>query len=325
MSCSKDNEQITVTASVFVFAPATGYYYPGNQVVSSISIKNAGNVRLKYWMSCTVKDKLGKWYDIPVDTISLNPGEVQDSINLVWIIPTSAPIISGAYTVRMAVWNNNPSDANSTRLDNIEAVDAFSAFNFLETFDKPDSNYWTVINKPTPGYGQFRPENIIINGGLLSILYPKNTKDGGELKSVTSKTNKYGTFRTKIKTPSQLPGTYSTLFLYNETTLDEIDIEIWNDGSKKVNLTTWVNEIQKYSKSAILNFDPSAQFHEYRIDYYPDEISFWIDNIKAGSTNILSEIPKSDMFIYINGWWPKWMTSAPAVIDKYAVYDWIQY
>lgn len=332
LSCTKGNNEIinnsginTVTASVSSFALASGFFYPGESVTSSISFKNTGNIRWKFWIGYSVKDKSGKWYDIPADTLWLNPGEVSKVSSLSWVVPTSDHIVSGAYLVRMAIWNKIPSDPNSIRLDFIEQADSFSAFNYFETFDNLDTNIWTVINKLTPGFGQFKNENIIVSAGTLSIMYPKNTKDGGELKSVSSKTYKYGTYRSRIKTPPQLPGTYSTLFLYNGNTLDEIDIEIWNDGSYEVNILTWIGEKKKYSKTVFLDFDPSLQFHEYRIDYYPNEVSFWIDNLKVGATSILSEIPASEMWIYLNGWWPKWMTGAPSQIDKYAIYDWIQY
>ncbi len=328
VSCTEEsneplNEEI-VAVSMLSFTPATGSFYPKDNVTSSLIVKNSGNTRWKYWIGCSLKNKMENWYDLPVDTISLSPGQVSGIIRMKWIVPSSTPITSGDYSVRVAIWKDDPSGVNPERLTYIDSISSFSVFNLFEQFETLDENIWSVINKSTPGYGLFKAQNIIIQGGTLSILYPKNTKDGGEVRSASS-SFKYGSYRASIRPPSQLPGTYTTFFLYNSVTLDEIDIELWNDNSRQVTFTTWVAEKKRYSKSVILNYNPSEQFHEYRIDYYPSETSFWVDNVKIGSTNVQADIPKSNMSVYINGWWPKWMTGTTVQTDKYAVYEWIKF
>jgi hypothetical protein len=315
--------QQIIDVSIEKVTSQSGNLYSGDKSVSLLEFKNTGNVRWKFWIGYSLQDKSGTWYDVPADTLTLNPGEVSRQLELAWIIPGNNQVVSGPYTVRVAVWKTDPSLAGAVRLGFFEQKDAFNAFNFLDGFDSFDTNRWIISNKLTPGFGKFNPQNVSVKDGLLSIIFPSQTKDGGEVKTTAPAKYKYGTYRASVKTPSQLPGTYTTFFLYESTNLDEIDIEIWNDGSGKLDLNTWVKGVQKFSAQIILPFDPSSQFHEYRIDYYPNEVSFWVDNVKMRFTNDLSQIPTSLTNIYISGWWPKWMSGNVADTDKFAVYDWI--
>jgi len=317
--------QQTVGVSIVKFVFQSGNLYSGDKSISLLEFKNTGNIRWKFWIGYSLQDKSGTWYDVPADTLTLNPGEVSRQLELSWTIPGNNQVVSGPYTVRTAIWKTNPSVTGAVQLGFFEQKDAFNAFNFIDDFNGFDANRWIISNKLTPGFGRFDTQNISLKDGLLSIKFPMQTKDGGEVKTTAPAKYKYGTYRASIKTPSQLPGTYTTFFLYESTNLDEIDIEIWNDGSGKLDLNTWVKGVQKFSSQIILAFDPSSQFHEYRIDYYPNEVSFWVDNVKLKYTTDLSQIPTSLTNIYISGWWPKWMSGNVSGTDKFAVYDWIQH
>ena len=317
--------QQTIDASIERFVFQSGNLYSGERSISLLEFKNTGNTRWKFWIGYSLQDKTGTWYDVPADTLTLNSGEMSKQLELIWTIPGNNQVVSGPYSVRVAIWKTNPSISGAVRLDFFEQNDAFNAFNFIDDFNSFNSARWIISNKLTPGFGRFDAQNISLKDGFLSILFPKETKDGGEVKTTAPAKYKYGTYRASIKTPSQLPGTYTTFFLYESTNLDEIDIEIWNDGSGKLDLNTWVKGVQKFSSQIILPFDPSSQFHEYRIDYYPNEVSFWVDNVKMKFTADLSQIPTSLTNIYISGWWPKWMPGNVSGTDKFAVYDWIKH
>lgn len=314
-----------VTAAIVGFSVPSGSFYSGNTIINSIEIKNTGNKRWKFWIGCSVRDKSGTWYDIPADTITLNPGEVSRTISMAWIIPSNKLIVSGEYATRVAIWKSNPSETGAIQLAMSEYMDAFNAFNFIDDFNFFDNSRWIISNKLTPGLGRFNPSNIIVDGGILSVKFPKLTKDGGEIKTNAPAKYKYGSYRASIKTPLLLPGTYTTFFLYEGTNLDEIDIEIWNDGTGRVDFNTWVKGVQKFSSQVTLAFNPGLQFHEYRIDYYPNEVSFWIDNVKLRSTTDITQIPTTMSNIYISGWWPKWMTGDAAATDNFAQYEWIKH
>lgn len=314
-----------VTAAIVGFSVPSGSFYSGNTITNSIEIKNTGNTRWKFWIGCSVRDKSGVWFDVPADTVTLSPSEVSKQINMAWRIPTDKLIVSGSYLSRVAIWKSDPSASGAVQLAMDEISDAFDAFNFIDDFNSFDNSRWIISNKLTPGFGRFNTSNIIVEGGILSVKFPKLTKDGGEIKTNAPAKYKYGSYRASIKTPLLLPGTYTTFFMYESTNLDEIDIEIWNDGTGRVDFNTWVKGVQKFSSQITLAFNPGAQFHEYRIDYYPNEVSFWIDNVKLRSTTDISQIPTTMSNIYLSGWWPKWMTGDVATTDNFAQYEWIKH
>lgn len=318
-------EKVKISADFVSFAAPSGSHYSGGTASHTIQIKNTGNARWKFWIGCSVRDKSGAWYDIPVDTVTLNPLETSKQIGMSWIVPSDKIIVSGSYLSRAAIWISDPSQPGAVQLSMEEISEAFEAFNFIDDFNNLDNTRWVVSHKLTPGFGRFNRANVFIEAGVLKIKFPKLTKDGGEIKTIAPAKYKYGSYRASVKTPMQLAGTYTTLFLYESANLDEIDIEIWNDGSGKVDFNTWVKGVQKFSSQVVLPFNPGEQFHEYRIDYYPDEVSFWVDNVKLKSTVDISQIPTTITNIYLSGWWPKWMTGEAASTDNFALYEWVKY
>ncbi len=318
-------DEFEISADFVSFTAPAGSYYSGATASHSIQIKNTGNTRWKFWIGCSVRDRSGVWYDIPIDTVTLNPLETSKQINMSWKVPPDKIIVSGSYLSRAAIWKSDPSSSGAVRLDMDEIADAFDAFNFIDEFNSFNNTRWVISNKLTPGYGRFTIPNIIVENGILSVKFPKLTKDGGEIKTVSPAKYKYGSYRASIKTPLQLPGTYTTFFLYEGTNLDEIDIEIWNDGTRRIDFNTWVKGVQKFSAQVVLPFNPGEQFHEYRIDYYPNEVSFWVDNVKLKSTVDILQIPTTITNIYLSGWWPKWMTGDVASTDNFARYEWVKH
>lgn len=327
-SCDKKvvvNHEKKVSADIVLFTVPFSRFYAGDIVTSSILIKNTGNIRWKFWIVCSVRDKTGEWFEIPLDTVTLNPLETSKQIKSSWKVPSDKIIVSGSYLSRALIWKSDPAVPGAVQLDIDEIPDAFEAFNFFDNFNTLDNNRWIASHKLSPGYGRFNRTNIFVNDGILYVKFPKFTKDGGEIKTVAPAKYKYGTYRASIKTPLQLPGTYTTFFLYESANFDEIDIEIWNDGTGRVDFNIWLKGIQKFSSQVILPFNPGEKFHEYRIDYYPDEVSFWIDNIKIKSTSDILQIPQAITNIYLSGWWPKWMTGDAAAIDNFAQYEWVMH
>ncbi len=306
----------SVEIALMKFNPASGFYYPGDRATSSLTIRNTGRKRWTFWIGCSVQDKCGTWYDIPSHPITLSPGQISASQEKSWIVPVDPTVISGSFNVRMAVWTGRPEDGTALRLGYVQKDAAFSAFNFSDHFSLFSDSRWIKGNHRTPGtverpgLGWFQPKNVAIDQGKLMLKHPANTKNGGEIASKNTYT--YGTFRTSMKCPA-LPGTISTLFTYQGVDYgDEIDMEIWNDGSRKVIFTLWKFETSSvtgravYSNTIVMDFDPSQDFHEYRIDYYPGAISWYIDGILKDKTTVHAYFPNHPMYLYINTWWPNW-------------------
>ena len=154
------------------------------------------------------------------------------------------------------------------------------------------------------GKGWLHPDNIIQDDDIIKLLSPENSYQGGEIR--TEKFFGYGSYRVVMKT-DYAPGSFAAFFLYEdvEGDNDEIDIEIYNDGSWQIDFVTFTQGEKTNYKSKELSFDPASDFHEYRIDYFPEEISFYVEEEFMVSFD--SQLPSSEMRVMINHWWPKWL------------------
>ncbi|KAK3494479.1 concanavalin A-like lectin/glucanase domain-containing protein [Neurospora hispaniola] len=126
----------------------------------------------------------------------------------------------------------------------------------------------------------------------------------------------YGTFRASMKLTT-IPGTCAAFFWYFNDT-QEIDMEFLSkdfDHSKKaypVNLVLQSRAAAAHGYDASqtdnfmqanLPFDPTADFHEYRIDYNPSEILFYADRVllaKMNGSNVPS--PNSHGHLILSHW-----------------------
>ncbi|KAI2470594.1 glycoside hydrolase family 16 protein [Annulohypoxylon bovei var. microspora] len=159
-------------------------------------------------------------------------------------------------------------------------------------------------------YGEsYTPQNVISNnianeqvfgesgtkGGDagLNLVVSSEIQDGmvtGADVSTTDIHYFHGTFRAGIKV-TDIPGTCSAFFWYMNDT-QEIDIEFLSSEFNRNNNTFPVNLVlqSQESKNAgfdasktddfrkvNLPFDPTAAFHEYRIDFLPDRVLFYAD------------------------------------------------
>ncbi|KAK3950900.1 concanavalin A-like lectin/glucanase domain-containing protein [Pseudoneurospora amorphoporcata] len=138
----------------------------------------------------------------------------------------------------------------------------------------------------------------------------------------------YGTFRASMKL-TDIPGTCAAFFWYFNDT-QEIDMEFLSkefDHSKNtypVNLVLQSRAAAAHGYDASqtdnfikanLPFDPTADFHEYRIDYNPSEILFYADRVllaKMNGSNVPS--PNSHGHLILSHWSngnPKWSGGPP--------------
>jgi endo-1,3-1,4-beta-glycanase ExoK len=156
----------------------------------------------------------------------------------------------------------------AARLANTERSDAFvvaqpQKSGHLEEFDSLDRVRWSTPDK-TLGRGPLKAENVTVRDGILRIELPAGTLEGGEMESADS--YGYGSYAARIKAvraPSSITGS----FLYNPPDFHtEIDVEIFNDGSRRISFTTYADGEQTNTVRKKLPFDPTAAFHEYRID-----------------------------------------------------------
>jgi beta-glucanase (GH16 family) len=211
----------SVSAQITSFSPASGSYYPGNAVTSSLRFKNTGTQRRTFWVGYSVQDKAGRWYDVSSHSVTLNPGQESTAQNKTWYVPTDPLLTTGYYKVVMAVWKTRPENGGATRLANAERADAFQVFNFRDNFASFDTNRWSK-GAHDLGRSYLDPNNVSVSNGYLSIKIPANTLNGGEIESKSF--YKYGTYRASVKLP-YAPSSITGFFLYRSPDYyNEIDM-----------------------------------------------------------------------------------------------------
>jgi endo-1,3-1,4-beta-glycanase ExoK len=173
-----------------------------------------------------------------------------------------------------------------------------------EEFDGPVFAGWTADTHPL-GRGLVRAENVALGGGVAALSLGAGAYDGAEILT----TARYGTgaYEARMRTP-QAPGSISAFFLYQGVAggNDEIDIEIFNDGTRRIMFTTWVAGRETNNVIQTLPFDPAAAYHDYRIEWAARSIRFRVDGVLM--QEFKRGIPKNAMFVMANTWWPTWLT-----------------
>lgn len=191
-----------------------------------------------------------------------------------------------------------------------------AAVGFSDGFDTFDYGRWSKEAHPL-GRGAFLIENVTATSGTVSLILPATTYDGGEIRSVDL--FRYGTYAVRLRTPIA-PGSITAFFLYEgKYRSDEIDIEIFNDGSRLALLTTWVRGQITNHASVTLPFDPTSGFNDYTIEWTSSSVRFYQNGVPL--REFRSKVPRNAMHVMANAWWPVWLSGDPPASDAAAVID----
>jgi beta-glucanase (GH16 family) len=165
------------------------------------------------------------------------------------------------------------------------------------------------------------PNNVSIEGGDLALKLPANELNGGEIRS--NDIYRYGSYAARIKVPND-PSSITGFFLYEPPDhASEIDIEIYNDTSRKIMFTTYAGGKQTHSQTMTPPFDPTNGFHDYRFDYTPNSVSFYADGMLMKSWS--GGLPNDPMRLYVNAWFPTWLEGQRPNTDRFLLVDEISY
>lgn len=175
---------------------------------------------------------------------------------------------------------------------------------------------------------KFAPENVSVDNGVLVLKLsasPQGVKPVcGE---IYSKRNNflYGSYRASIKISNGAGGVVGWFVYKDEPDLHEVDIEFLTRKADEIHFTLHhISTSVDYQKKAI-SFDPAADFHEYRYDWYPDKVEFYIDSqLQATLTN---QVPDAACMIMLNHWSgniANWGGPAPTQ-DIYMYVDYMHY
>ena len=291
----------------------------GSPAIASVVVENAGTESRTLFVGYSVRDTTGEWYDAPSDSVQLDPGEESDSREF----RTEPLEASGYYDSRVSVWSEEPGyDSAAERLANFEKSSTFRVSSSREYFDAPDldSSRWEATPRDL-GRGGLAPENTGIEDGLLRLALPANTLNGGEIES----TDLYGPgfYAARIKVPDA-PSSITGFFLYEPPDLEsEIDIEIYNDPSGKILFTTYADGEQTHTETTNLPFDPTEDFHDYAFFYDEESVTFYVDG--EPMQEFKGGLPDERMKLYVNSWFPNWLSGEEFDSDRYAYVDWIEW
>jgi beta-glucanase (GH16 family) len=286
--------------SLVDFHPAVGTVAPGDAAVSSLRVRNGGERAARVWVGYSVRDAAGAWHDVPSVVVDVDAGETSVPAALRWRVPPSAA--AGPARVVMALWDAPPEGDAATRLDSADRPDAL-----VVAPGGDDAPGWAA-GAHRLGRGLLRPGNVRADGDATRLVLPAGGFDGAQVASAV----RYGegSFVARMRT-ARAPGSLSALFLYEDVpgdANDEVDVEVFNDGSGRVLLSTWRDGQLTRSEERELGFDPSAAEHEYRIDWRPGEVRFLVDGrlLRAWYDGV----PHRPMKLMANAWWPTWLPGA---------------
>jgi beta-glucanase (GH16 family) len=202
----------------------------------------------------------------------------------------------------------------------VSVAGAARSGDFRDEFTSFEVRRWVKIGRPF-GHGTLDPANVTVADGLLGIRLPAGTLNGGEMRSTSL--YRYGTYRTRMKI-AHAPSSLTALFLYKRPDYaQEIDIEIFNDSTGRVMFSTYSGSAQTNSEIVDTEYDLSADFHEYTIEYDPGSVRFLLDGTEL--KRFSSGVPRSSMYLFVNAWFPFWLAGEVPTTDRYTLVDWIEH
>ena len=170
---------------------------------------------------------------------------------------------------------------------------------------------------------------------LFSYLFPVPYR-GGELR--TNQTYRYGRFETRMKAAPG-SGVVNSFFLYRDywsEGLDgaehwnEIDIELLGQYTDKIQTNLFIQNGWDLPQLDNISFNAQADFHTYAIEWTPEYISFFVDDMLIRFVdNFYVDSMYHHQKIMMNIWQPtavSWVGPFDEnILPVYAFYDWVKY
>ncbi len=307
-------------AKITEFHPASGSYHAGEEATSLLRFENTGRKSGTFWVGYSVRDEVGQWHDVPARWVRLEAGKESKMQYLDWTIPNEPPPPSGSYEVVAAVWSEKPGESEARRLTDATRKDAFRVAKLDEDFTSLDGNRWEAPSKNL-GRGSLKSGNVQVESGRLTIKIPAGSHHGGEIES--KEFYQYGSYRARIKV-ADASSSITGFFLYSPPDFEnEIDVEIYNDHSRRILFTTYSGGVQTNTVTKKLPFDPTADFHEYRFDLSPDAADFYVDGVRLQTFR--DGLPAEPMKLFVNSWFPAWLPGEKQEKDSYTYIDWVRH
>ncbi len=221
-----------------------------------------------------------------------------------------------------------------------------------DTFASVDTAYWDRLDDTFfCNQAMFTPDNVVLrdDGGLKFRLLEEARGDraftSGSIATKKSPDAKflYGRFEVEMK-PAKVSGTLTAFFLYRFDPWQEIDLEFLGKDTTKVMVNVFYNpgeegDLYNYGFRGTpvlvdLGFDAAEAFHTYAIEWDPNEIRWFVDDvlIHARPSGKPTPVPHLPMRFHLNTWpicseelaGPMDKTALPAEteIKQVSIYSW---
>lgn len=203
------------------------------------------------------------------------------------------------------------------------------------------------MNRPVAGQlGALSPDRVTytyvdetatkgIDYSSITFDVEPNDKHSGQIHTILPET--YGTYEAMIKVPDS-KALLNGFFLYGHESdtgdEHEIDIEIlyyegkWQLWGTIFNAThpDYVYNGEEpgviYQSKIDLPFDPSKDYHSYRIDFYDDYISFAVDGNEFGRWE--NKFDYGDMHLHAGNFYSHWLTREFSSVPLEMNVEWIR-
>jgi len=190
---------------------------------------------------------------------------------------------------------------------------------FRDDFITFDTGRWVLSSRPF-GHGAVDPANVSVADGQLGIQLPASRLDGGEAR--TRALYGFGTYRARIRL-ADAPSSLTAFFLYRAPDYQqEIDIELYNNSSRRIMHSTYSGGAQTNTRTLLLPFDATADYHEYEIDYRSGYVQFLVDG--SALQTWTTGVPRSTMNVFVNAWFPSWLAGQAPATNRFTYVDWIE-
>jgi hypothetical protein len=291
--------------AVVRFAPPRGVLRSGDTARSTLVVRGTGPTTRRVWVGYSLQAPDGEWIDVQPREVELPVRRASVSIALEWVVPSEAR--GGAYRAVMAAWSRAPGTAGAVRLAHADRRAAFHVQLPVGVLVDAPSAEWRPGSHPL-GRGRLRPEQVHVAGEGFRLRLLPGRCDGAELR--TRARYARGEFTARMRTP-RAPGSLSAFFLYADVRggNDEVDIEIHNDGSRRMLLTVWLGGRETHRAEVTLPFDPAASFHDYTIRLRERELVLLADGVSLARWT--ARLPRRPMRVMANVWWPTWLECRP--------------
>ena len=295
-------------------------YMPMDTAVFKADVLNLSNMDKQIRVLVNIADTAWTLIDSKVKLMEIVANSQLTYLDT-WTIPEY--ILTGRYFLSLTIYevsNAEGSEASSVAIYQSSGEDSFLCYANMEDFHGLDESVWSVTAHRL-GRSELDSDNVEITDGQLIITLPADKLSGGEI--MLKELQGYGIYEIRMKLPLA-PTSITGFFLYKQPDFyHEIDIEVYNDRSGTALLTTYADGSVQNEHTYHLDFDPTAEFHDYRIEYAADQVAFYIDGqfIKSWAEGFTDD----EMYLMLNCWYPKWLDGKSVNEAQYLIVEWIKY